>query len=446
MEVDLLLPDGRPMPALLSAVRVELDGQDCVVTMIRDITESKRNERELLAAREELWRQVKALSASEETFRKLFDANLDSMTLTGPDGNYINVNREFVKGTGFSREDAIGHHFTELNMWIHPDEMIAFSEQLIGTNEVRNLEVAFRMKDGSEHPVLLSAVNLVLQGQVCCLTISREISDLKTTQRELVAAREAALAASRAKSEFLSSMSHEIRTPMNAILGMADLLAETELGDEQRRYLSTVISNSHALLELINSILDLAKVESGRISLEAVEFDLKDATEKVLEMLAIRAHEKGLELMVRFGPEVPELVLGDPLRLSQILINLVGNAIKFTQHGQVLVSVEQDTAGALEVHGDRYWNRNSRRQASPVVRRVQPSRFFDLAQIRRQRARTRNRHAAGGADARQGRGYERTRNRERIFIHGGVRDGSSHIGIGVAAEGIRRRKNPAGRR
>src|SRR3984893_15958213 len=121
--------------------------------------------------------------------------------------------------------------------------MLAFAAQLLRTNEVRNLEVAFRHKDGSEQPVLLSAVNLELRGQLCCLTISREIADLKMTQRELVGAREAALAASRAKSEFLSSMSHEIRTPMNAILGMADLLAEGELGDEQRRYVNTLIGN-----------------------------------------------------------------------------------------------------------------------------------------------------------------------------------------------------------
>src|SRR6202040_3184454 len=150
--------------------------------------------------------------------------------------------------------EAVGHHFTELVQWIHPDEMIAFGEQLLRTNEVRNLEVAFRMKDGSEQPVLLSAVNLELHGQICCLTISRGISDLKMTQRELVGAREAALAASRAKSEFLSSMSHEIRTPMNAILGMAELLSETELDSEQRRFLGVINANSASLLELINSI------------------------------------------------------------------------------------------------------------------------------------------------------------------------------------------------
>ena len=306
MEADFLKPDGRVMPAMLSAVRVELEGEDCVVTMIRDLTAAKEASRKLEQS-------VKALSESEETFRKLFDANLDSMTLGGITGTYIDVNQEFIKTTGYSREEAIGHHFTELNLWIHPDEMIRFADQLTRTNEVRNLEVAFRMKDGSEQPVLLSAVNLELHGQICCLTICRNIADVKMTQRELVAAREAALAASRAKSEFLSSMSHEIRTPMNSILGMSDQLMETALDDEQRRYLSTVISNGHALLALINSILDLAKVESGRISLEAVEFNLKDVTEKVLETLAIRAHEKGLELMVRFAPEVPEFVLGDSL-------------------------------------------------------------------------------------------------------------------------------------
>jgi PAS domain S-box-containing protein len=345
MEADFLKPDGSVMPAVLSAVRVELKGEDCVVTMIRDLTAAKEASRKLEQS-------VKALSESEETFRKLFDANLDSMTLGAITGTYIDVNQEFIKSTGYSREEAIGHHFSDLNLWIHPDEMVRFANQLMRTDEVRNLEVAFRMKDGSEQPVLLSAVNLDLHGQKCCLTICRNIADVKMTQRELVAAREAALAASRAKSEFLSSMSHEIRTPMNSILGMADELMETALDDEQRRYLSTVISNGHALLALINGILDLAKVESGRISLEAVEFDLKDVTEKVLETLAIRAHEKGLELMVRFAPELPELVLGDPLRLSQILINLIGNAIKFTDRGQVLVAVERDAgaaaAGALK--------------------------------------------------------------------------------------------------
>ncbi len=117
MEVDFVLPDGRLMPGLLAAVRVELEGEDCVVTMIRDLTAAKEASRKLEQS-------VKALSESEETFRKLFDANLDSMTLTGPDGIYIDVNQEFIKTTGFSREEAIGHHFTDLNMWIHPDEMI----------------------------------------------------------------------------------------------------------------------------------------------------------------------------------------------------------------------------------------------------------------------------------------------------------------------------------
>ena len=346
LELEFQTASQSRVPTLVSASTINFGSEPCVVAYIRDITLIKRTELDLLAAREELSRQVKALVESEETFRKLFEANLDSITLIGADGIYINVNREFVRASGYSREDAIGHHFSELNLWIHPDEMINFANELIYAKQVRNLEVAFRNKDGSERPVLISAVTLELHGQQCCLTISRDIADIKMTQRELVAAREAALAASRAKSEFLSSMSHEIRTPMNAILGMADLLAETALGDEQRRYVNTVIGNGNALLELINGILDLAKVESGRISLEAVEFDPREVTEKVVETLAIRANEKGIELRARFAPSVPSVAIGDPLRLGQILINLVGNAIKFTQKGQVLVSVQPDPNSA----------------------------------------------------------------------------------------------------
>src|SRR6266851_4212343 len=176
--------------------------------------------------------------------------------------------------------------------------------------------------------------------------IARDLIELKRSQTELIEAREAALSASHAKSEFLSSMSHEIRTPMNAVLGMADVLAETNLNNEQRRYLNTIINNGTALLELINSILDLAKVESGRVSLESVPFSPREVVERVLETLAIRAHEKRLELVARIDSTVPELVLGDPLRLRQILINLVANAVKFTESGHVLIVLQSDPAAA----------------------------------------------------------------------------------------------------
>ena len=129
--------------------------------------------------------------------------------------------------------------------------------------------------------------------------------ELKETQRQLEAASRAALAASKAKSEFLSSMSHEIRTPMNAILGTADLLSDTPLNSEQSRYVGTLVSNGNALLELINSVLDLARMESGRLSLEATAFDLVEVVEKTIETLAVRADEKQLELAIRFAPEVP---------------------------------------------------------------------------------------------------------------------------------------------
>ena len=280
------------------------------------------------------------LENTETKLRKIFEACPDTICINSlRDGRYIEMNAQFTR-SGYTREEMMRKPADTLVMWADRREFMDFSRQLIERGVVHNLEASFRLKDGSVHPCRVSGAIVELDGEPCAVTFSSDISRLKRTERELIAAREAALAASRAKSEFLSSMSHEIRTPMNAILGMADLLAETSLTSEQRTFTETMVSNGNALLDLINGILDLAKVESGRLYLEETEFDLHPLIERVAETLSMRAHEKGLELATRILPDVPQRLIGDPLRLRQVLINLIGNAIKFTESGEVVLTVE----------------------------------------------------------------------------------------------------------
>ena len=339
VEVDFLTPDGQTKPTMLSAVRIDLDGEDCVVTMIRDLTAVKEASRKI--------------EESAKSVRDIFDVSPDAISVSRvSDGHFVECNDEFLHLTGYTREQVMGSSVLGLEVFADSADRLQLAAALARDGVVRNLEIELRTANHAIVPTLISAAMINLGSELCVVTYIRDITEIKQIECELVGAREAALAASRAKSEFLSSMSHEIRTPMNAILGMADLLAESELDDEQRRYVNTVVSNGNALLELINGILDLAKVESGRISLEAVEFDPREVTEKVVETLSIRAREKGLELVTLFASDVPAAAIGDPLRLGQILINLIANAIKFTPSGQVQVSIERDqtftTAGGLK--------------------------------------------------------------------------------------------------
>src|SRR5215467_1149297 len=169
------------------------------------------------------------------------------------------------------------------------------------------------------------------------------IAELEQTQTELMQRSEEALGASRAKSEFLSTMSHEIRTPLNSVLGMAELLDDADLKADERRYLEIIRHSGAMLLELINSILDLARLESGRLEIVPREFALRGAIEEVLEAFTFATREKSLELVTQFAPGLPERVIGDSLRLRQVLMNLVGNAVKFTTQGRVTVAVEPDS-------------------------------------------------------------------------------------------------------
>jgi len=364
-EVSVRARDGRHLNALLSASMLELDGRPHMLSFTRDITELKRAERELSAAREKLASQVKVLNSSQEqlnaqiterrraqrqaeetaaTLRKIFDSSGDTISINRlMDGSYIDVNQEFVIAAGRDRAQVLNSSVQQLGLWADKARHLEFLAQIRANGRVRNMEADLIIR-GRRTPCLISADAVELAGEPCVVSIVRDVSQLKETEAKLLDALTKAEAASQAKSEFLSSMSHEIRTPMNVILGISEVLDETPLNPEQHRYIATMKSNGTALLSLINDILDLAKIESGKLTLERVEFDLEELVETAAETMAVRAHAKGLELVARIAPGTPRRLFGDPLRLRQIIVNFLSNAIKFTHAGEVVVAVERDPA------------------------------------------------------------------------------------------------------
>jgi PAS domain S-box-containing protein len=331
---------------VLEALRAELAEQVAARREAQVRLEQEIAHRDQIIAKGEL--TAARLRESQTALRQLFDQSLDAMQVLDLEtGKFTDVNKEHTRSTGYSREETVGKRSREIQFFDNPEEHLRYIEELKREGLIRNMEATFRRKDGSTFCGLISAFSLKLRGHLSMVAITRDISELKETRDKLVAEHEAALEASRAKSEFLSTMSHEIRTPMNAVLGMTELLANSTLTDEQRRWVGVMRSNGDALLDLINDILDLARIESGRLEIERIALDLDELIDKLGDMMGVRAHEKGLELAMRIAPDVPRNLVGDPLRLRQILVNLLGNAIKFTDRGQIVLSVERaDIAAA----------------------------------------------------------------------------------------------------
>jgi two-component system sensor histidine kinase/response regulator len=300
-----------------------------VIAQMQDITERKRAE--------------KALTQSEQRFRDLFENASDVIYTADFDGNFTSLNKSGERMTGYTREEALHLNFAQV---VSPETLKLvkeMSERKLRSSDETIYELEFFKKGGEPLLVEVSSRAIFNNGEpVGIQGIGRDITQRKQVEAELKLARDAALDSARLKSEFLANMSHEIRTPMNGVIGMTGLLLDTNLDEEQRDFAETIRSSGEGLLTIINDILDFSKIEAGKLQFDIMDFDLRYAVEGTVELLADLAGAKEIEFASFVHSDCPTALRGDPGRLRQVLTNLTGNAIKFTDHGEVVVSAEKE--------------------------------------------------------------------------------------------------------
>ena len=336
-ELTYIRKDGSRFPAVVSVTALR-DAGDAIIGYLLIGTDNTARK----LVEEEQKKSDQRLRDQQFYTRSLIESNIDALMTTDPSGIITDVNKQMEALTGCTRDELIGAPFK--NYFTDPDRAEAGIKRVLSEKSVTDYELTARARNGKQTTVSYNATTFhdrdrTLQG---VFAAARDVTEAKRIEMELKLARAIAESASRTKSDFLASMSHEIRTPMNALMGIADLLAKTYLTEEQEKYVRIFRRAGDNLLNLINDILDLSKVEASQLELEHAGFSLADQIEIVMEMVGPRAREKGLVLFCEIGDGLPEGLLGDSTRLRQVLLNLLGNAVKFTNAGQVFLRVTQE--------------------------------------------------------------------------------------------------------
>ncbi len=328
--------DGTTIDVEITGDDLNLDGRECRILLCQNVTERNKEHAELALAREQL-------RVSERQHRTLFEHNPQPVWVY--DCNTLEIvaaSDTAVAAYGYSREELRSMTGRDLR----PPEDVAFYLTYVETatgQERLGLPGAqphrHQYKDGTIIDVEITSDDLILDGRECRMAICQNVTERNKAAAELTAARDHAVEVSKMKSAFLANMSHEIRTPMNGVIGMNELLLDTELADEQRAYAEQVASSGEQMMAIINDILDVSKIEAGQLELDVTDFDLHETIGQVCAVAGLQANAKDIQVDVQMADEVPQYARGDRRRLRQVLLNLLSNAVKFTTEGSVVVSV-----------------------------------------------------------------------------------------------------------